>query len=66
MSKVNVLSGTDPIHQVEHHYMESFIFQVRPPAHRVKVSVTEILVRMSWFVGACEVWHMWVNAGKSG
>ncbi len=35
-------------------------------AHRVKVSVTEILLRVSWFGRGVGVWHMWVNAGKVG
>jgi hypothetical protein len=53
------ISGTDP----------QLNFEVSPSTQRVKVSVTEILVRVSGFGGVVGVWHIWVNVcdlGKFG
>ncbi len=41
-------------------------FEREPPPLHVKISVTEISIRVSWFGGEVGVWHMWVNLCDCG
>jgi hypothetical protein len=47
-------------------FVNTFQFSDHPPTQRVKVVVTEIVIRMSWFGGVVGVWHMWVNVWDGG
>ena len=46
--------------------VESTLTIVVVSAQHSKVVNHEILIRMSRFGAGLGVWHMWVNAGKSG